>query len=368
MLALLKASLWQTPDGGLPSEVSPAGWDEIGTIAAEQTVGALVADAALRLPAHLRPPKAWMLKAYSLLERNRRTHALMDECVARVADVLRAAGIKPVLLKGQAYAQVYPEPLLRQCGDIDFYVGAHDYAKACRVAAEQGWECMRKFDPEAKHYECAFRGVSVELHRIAGKIYSPSADRLFQQWSRQQLESTACCIDVGGSSVDVPGPMFDVVFVFMHLYIHFLTQGIGLRHLCDWAMLLHARHSDIDAAELVALLHKFKLLRGWRSFAPVAVDFLGLPPDECPLYSPRYRRVARRIMSHILAEGNFGKARQRRPAYRRNFLLRKASFFLHSTSLYCSKFPFGPGQAARAYAEYVVKGARRAARQISGKI
>ena len=122
LLALVRASLRQEPaDETLFSETT-VDWHEIGLLAMEQNVGILVFEAALSLPQHLRPPKEWIKKAFSFIEHNRRTHMLLDRCVAESVSSLREEAIRAVLLKGQAYARAYPRPDMRQCGDIDLYV------------------------------------------------------------------------------------------------------------------------------------------------------------------------------------------------------------------------------------------------------
>ena len=40
----------------------------------------------------------------------------------KIVQELRSEGIDPYVLKGQGIAQYYPNPDLRQCGDIDLYV------------------------------------------------------------------------------------------------------------------------------------------------------------------------------------------------------------------------------------------------------
>ncbi len=136
LLSLVRSSLWNAPiDISLFSD-HPVNWDSIGRIAMQQTVGILAMQAALSLPDDLLPPKEWIRKAYSIIERNRRTHNLVDKCAAEAVSKLRTAGINSVLLKGQAYARAYQSPTLRQCGDIDPYVGNDNYFTAFKAANE----------------------------------------------------------------------------------------------------------------------------------------------------------------------------------------------------------------------------------------
>lgn len=57
-------------------------------------------------------------------------HSQMNMTLQLLVLTLRKAGIEPVLLKGQGLSRYYPTPELRQCGDIDIYVGEENYEKA----------------------------------------------------------------------------------------------------------------------------------------------------------------------------------------------------------------------------------------------
>lgn len=366
MLALIRASLWQTSDGCLPLDVSSIDWNEIGKLAMQQTVGPLVFDAALRLPQKLRPQKDWIFKAYSIIERNRHTHALLDASVAEVCSKLSNVGIKPTLLKGQAYARVYPDPTLRQCGDIDLYVGEENFRQAYEAAKDFGWECDDSFIPNAKHYACFNKEAIIELHRVAAQLPSRSADRRFQQWCRPQLLSGETII-INGEKIQVPTPIFDVIFVFMHLYYHFINGGIGLRQICDWTMLLHYHRGNLDADELERLLREFDLLKSWQLFAPIAVGHLGLPEAECPLYSSEYQKGAGHIMSYIIKEGNFGRAQNKTYVAPKAYLARKAYSFCLVTSRLHAKLMIDPKNVIRYFGTFVTQGSRRFIKEILTK-
>ncbi len=358
LFELVRAALWQRPVDLSYFQDESLDWDEIGKISKQQTVAALVYSSVLTLPIEYRPPKEWIYKAYAFLERNRFTHSLLDKTVAEVTSKLKKSGISTVLLKGQAYAHVYPRPELRQCGDIDLYVGEDKFHEAYSAAKAIGCDCMEPFVSDAKHYGCFLNNVRIELHRIAGVLPSRSASSRFNSWSRQQLNS-GHLINIDGVAVTVPPPMFDVVFVFLHLYNHFISGGIGLRHVCDWVMLLHRHCNKIDREELEKLLREFNLTRGWRFFTPIAVTYLGLPESECPLYSPEYKREAEKILAFMMKEGNFGKARRKSADVPKTYLARKLySLRLYTGRISC-KLWVDPKMVAIQYGKYVRQGIKR---------
>lgn len=358
LFALIKSSLWQTPLEGLPFNVSSIAWDEIGKLATQQTVGGLVFKAAFSLPSELRPPKDWIFKTYSFMERNRHTHTLLDKTAAEVSEKLKNVGILSVLLKGQAYARAYPDPALRQCGDIDLYVGEEFYQKAYEASKRFGWKSEEKFNIDAKHYGCSLNGVRIELHKIAGQLPFKNADKHFQTWSRQELQEEGNTLLMNNMRILVPTPIFDVVFVFLHMYHHFINGGIGLRQLCDWTMLLHSHAKEIDNAELKRLLEDFKLLKAWKRFAPIAVEYLGLPESECPCYSKKYLKEADKILSFILKEGNFGRAIRSKKKRPNGYWAGKLYSFQLITSRHYSKLFIDPQIVMRSYVKFLGWGIR----------
>lgn len=356
ILSLVRASLWWNPADESLFKGKSVDWNAIGRLAEMQTVVALIIESALSLPHDLLPPDEWIRKAAAFSEMNRRTHFLLEGCVAEISGCLREEGITNVLLKGQAYARYYPEPAMRQCGDIDLYVGENGFFKAYQFSKKAGWESGERFIASAKHFGCCLRGVRVEFHRQASQPAIAGVRRRFVEWSREQLSRSGRSLSIGGEEVIVPPPLFDLVFVFMHLYLHFLNGGIGLRQICDWTLILHAVSGKIDQEELRRLLKDFRLLKAWRCFAPVAVENLGLPPEECPFYSAKYRRKAARILSIVMREGNFGKYSGKESVRPEGFLRGKLYSFWRQSRRTIGRLPVDPLMVAVGYMVFIKRG------------
>lgn len=356
LMSLIRSSLWHTPVELRPFKDHTADWDSIGRLAMLQTVGGLAVEGAMVLPQEFKPPKDWLLKGYALVDLNRRTHTLVDSCVAETFSRLSESGLRPVLLKGQAYARAYYDPTLRQCGDIDIYVGPDNYQAAYETALKAGWESNDKFTPSAKHYRCELRGVKIELHRTAAQLSFTTADRRFRQWSLKQLTTGQHSLSIADQPVAIPTPLFDVIFVFIHMFNHFIYGGVGLRQVCDWTMLLHSHSHEIDREELTRLLKAFKIYRPWRLFTSIAVDHLGLPPEECPLYSPQFRDKAQMILSFIIHEGNFGRGVPKVSNRPSGYFRGKTHSLVRYTGRIYSKFRIDPRSIIRYHLCFMRKG------------
>ena len=111
----------------------------------------------------------------------------------------------------------------------------------------------------------------------------------------------------GHTSVLLPSPNNDVVFVFTHILQHFYKSGIGLRQICDWSRLLYKYYDEIDEDLLKNRLRKMGILSEWKVFGSFIVRYLGVPKEKVPMFSQSSSRKVDRLSSYILEKGNFGQ-------------------------------------------------------------
>lgn len=308
--ALLQAALWQRPAATAPFEAATPRWNELKRLAFEQTVAPLIYTGALTLPPALMPGREWLHAMYAFVLRTRQANEHINNVLARLATGFGHHGINPVVLKGPAYAAHYPNPELRQCGDIDLYVGSQRFDAACRAALQMG--CTPCNGQTIKHAGCTMQGIRIELHRMPATLRGARTNSRFARWSHLQLTTSARCLNPGTEAqIAVPTPLFDVFFVFQHLHHHFIVGGVGMRQLCDWVVLLHTHHTHYSHQELKEVLHTYGLTTAWQAFGALAVNMLGLPPTHFPLYNEKTAGKAQKILPFILTEGNFGKLTRR---------------------------------------------------------
>lgn len=306
--ALLRSGLYGAPirASELPESID---WKAVNTFAQRQAVLGIIIESVQFLPDHLRPSAtvaARMSKfALSFISRN----IVLDNTAAQLVTFLSHHDITGVLIKGQGVARYYRLPHMRQCGDIDFYVGKTLYDKALHVCTDEFvGDGGLQLDNE-QHSAFYINGVLIELHRLASRIYRPFCNRRFQQWVVDELEHSLSrrTFSVGGTDITLPSYDFDALFIFYHAWRHYVMEGgVGLRQLCDWAMIFHTRSNDIDHDKLLANIRRFGMTKGWKLFACIAVDRLGVSPDKMPLYDPTCRKQSERVFRDIVAGGNFG--------------------------------------------------------------
>lgn len=307
-LELLRAALWGANE--LASErVSELGSErnlmEVIRLAGFQGTGPLVYDQLLKMKdVELSPALRMQMKQQCL-------HSMMLQqymcgILAKAWNALEQADIHPVLLKGFAIAQHYPQPYQRQWGDIDLYVGQKQYHKACEV--------LRNALPEAKHpteefeflkhYNFVFDNTVLEMHRVSMTFAHPKDRRYYEGLEAKYFTKDGATCDLEGISVTTPEDTFNVFFVFLHAWHHFIETGMNMKQLCDIAILLHAKRDTIDRERLHEMLTKLHLMEIWQLFMYIMVQHLGMTLEECPFYTEKILERSERLFERIMQEGS----------------------------------------------------------------
>lgn len=311
---LVQSGLWGTDaDAGLFDKQTQ--WEQIYKTARAQALMGIVLDGIQTLPAEKRPQRGLYLKWCNTLLQIEEKNRLLNRELKNAYELCRENGVEPVLLKGQGVAQNYPNPLHRQCGDIDLYIGEKDFEKINRLLRQ---EATTEHEENHKHTSMTWHDVQIENHRILTRLSAPSADKALQREIAGWHNTDACRrLQIEECPATLPPLTFEVVYILLHSTLHFLNEGIGLRQVCDWASLLHAQKANIDRKEVAELLRRLGLTEAAKVFGVVAVQYLKLPVEDLPVpYSERDLKTGEWLLGDIWQGGNFGQfdtSRRQRP-------------------------------------------------------
>lgn len=306
---ILKSALWGLDDRLDASILSRDDVMAALRIAKTQTVLGMVANEVMQtssLSCLLNEADKAGLKRFVMS--NLTTGQMLNNALINIVLELRKYGIDPVLLKGQGIAKYYPVPELRQCGDIDIYVGQEKFTKACEVIGAMSTPEDHQGDiPSLKHFHTRIGNAFIEIHRYTDVYYPKRLNRVYQKISDDGMSSGLVPLDFSGVSVLSPSVNFNVFFIFNHFWHHFIADGVGIRQICDWVLLLHHNYGKIDLQYLESVLNQMGLMKQWKVFGCIAVDVLGLPRKEMPFYDNQYQKLSVKVLDLIMLEGNFGK-------------------------------------------------------------
>lgn len=291
---------------------SSVDWQEVMRIAEEQSVEGLVT-AGLKYVSEDRIPQDDLLEFIGMAVQIEQQNRDMNVFLAKLIEKLRKADIDAVLVKGQGIAQCYEKPLWRTCGDIDLLLSDSNYEKAKDILAPLATDVETEYS-HFKHQAMTINDWVVELHGTMHSRLSGRVDGMIDDVQEDVfLGGNVRSWNNGGTSVTMPAPDNDVIFVFTHILHHFFFEGIGLKQICDWCRLLWTYRSVIDVGLLEKRLRKMGLMTEWWTLGTFAVDWLGMPAEAMPLYSEDKRRSkkAAKICADVLNVGNFGYNKRR---------------------------------------------------------
>jgi hypothetical protein len=200
--------------------------------------------------------------------------------------------------------------------------------------------------------------VQVELHKFANYLYNPIENRYFQRLTKRYLQNPSNQSVLPSTSnqpvlqnpacvmqkIQTPPPQFDAVFLFSHLFHHFISGGIGLRQLCDWVRFMYMHKNEIDTTQLGTDLKKTGLLRAWKIFGYIAVETLGLPTDFFPFYERREEQ-GEKVLERIYQGGNFGFYSEDKKNRPRSYIVGKMYGFWRTNIWYIELMSLFPKDA-----------------------
>ncbi len=290
LFALLQAGLWGTFDEAAASAfpLSAGEWERVFTLARQQTVTGIAFRGLDFLPEEAAPPMGIMAKWMAHADRIEQSNRVMNETVAKLYGHFASAGVEAVLQKGQGVAAMYPEPLLRECGDIDLYFPGHDEVSDPLLGIDGA---VRERQPDDS-WVYVVDGIIVEHHTDLLDIQSPRAKRYVKRLIEEKGFEKVVTGD--GVEVLVPAPEVNLLLLSSHILKHAFGVGIGLRQFCDYAVARRYYEGRVNAEEMREIwrmtgLEKWQeLLEGFvtgclgeRSFADAQDDKCHSEPCAC---------------------------------------------------------------------------------------
>ena len=262
LLALLRAQLWLKPvdDIVLPSSLDE--WEELINLGYKQTVICFIAKACLRHPDASNIPSDIKEEFEAVLEENKRIHEYHNSVLIELITKFEEQGLHPILLKGQGIAQMYPEPELRQCGDIDLFFVSEEYECAKQIIAAIEDENPIKRKDNSKHSEYVFKGITIEMHHKVCDIPNPTYDNQFQVWTQNCVNEKKELM-IMHKFIYVNNPYFALIHCVTHILHHFETETVSLRQVCDLMMMEMFYREKIQLRKFDTLLKRYGLVRFW---------------------------------------------------------------------------------------------------------
>ena len=233
----------------------------------------------------------WMGKAQQIRRQNMKVNAV----ASKLFSMLREDGLRCCVLKGQGNALMYPNAYSRNPGDIDVWID---------VSRERIMEyAQKKFELEddirLQHLETSLDGVPVELHFFPCSMNNPIYHVRLQKWFLRNADlqcSNIVGLPDGAGDIAIPMTAFNVVYQLTHLYHHFFDEGIGMRQIIDYFLVVNDfsknvfLNNDLSNHPVNFSNHPVPLSKEGSTFSPSPSSMVFTPPSVPPFPGDRNLR------------------------------------------------------------------------------
>jgi hypothetical protein len=289
-------------DAAVPETIGSIDWDALLDFGKRQSIRGVLLHGIQKLPASAPHPsfpqlKRWLQQSIAIKTANIQTYR---DAVTVTQRFHEETGCDSVVMKGQANALRYPDPYMREPGDIDLWTTA-----TTKQLIRWAHSHDAKGSVEYHHVDLNVLPTPVELHYVpsfmGNLFYEWRMRRWFKKEKPRQFGNKATLPD-GLGEIGILEPSFDCVFQLSHMMHHFFFEGIGFRQVIDFYYLLSAMPKDDGS--IMKVVKWLNMSKFTAAVMYVLHDVLGMPQEK--LLCPPNEKIGQLFLYEILKAGNFG--------------------------------------------------------------
>lgn len=258
--------------GDLPAE--SVDWPAVFALAGQQKLLPILFEAVRKMPAAEENVALFAVTKQQVIGQ------VLNQTVrsAEFADLyrkLRAAGLYPIVVKGQLCSRLYPLKDHRISADDDLYISDAEFMACHRQLLANGLTTDTPVDELATADEVSYTKngspLYIELHRHLFDSAEDAHDELNHFFTDLKP------IEVDGF-LAMP-PHEHLLYLLLHAYKHFVRSGIGLRQFCDIGLWAWEYHDEIDWQRLREQCESVHAATFAAAAFRIARDYLGIEFD-----------------------------------------------------------------------------------------
>ena len=315
LFELLRAELWGTSLSF--SQLSHNEFEELMEMAGEQTVTGLVGDSLIKNGVKLEREDA--LGLYAKMKVIEKANVRVNENLVSFVNFMERKEIDYIIVKGQVAGSIYPNPNARMSGDVDLYFVGDNYTKIKGLVEQRLGKQLSKLS-DGKHVEFEVNGVIFELHNKLSRLATRKHQEYWDQMIDNAILKGTDTVNINGKDIKTLSATYNAMYIFVHLFYHMTASGVGLRQLCDWAMVLSNyvnvnpnlnpnKKSSLNREDLGGSLLKLGYFKAYKAMGAFLVEYLGLPEEQFPFaLDEKDKKWVETIKKNILKRGNFGRS------------------------------------------------------------
>lgn len=250
--------------------LSNSDWKALFDLSAKQGVLAIVYDVVSQLPREIQPPRELNIRWALCTERIEERYNTQFDDACKLAELWNKEGIRTLVLKGFSLSRYYPVPQHRECGDFDCYLFGK-YEEGNVIAEREGAKVNREW---YKHSQIFYHRTMSENHlyfvTTRKGVKEKSLNKDLTELIGDNLQK------LPNSTIEIPSADFIALFITYHSFAHFMSEGINLRHICDWICFMKAEQHNFNWTQFYELCKHYKFDRFVDVINDISTTYLGL--------------------------------------------------------------------------------------------
>ena len=258
--------------GDLPAK--KVDWPAIFTLANQQKLLPILFEAVRKSPAAAENAALFAAVKQQVIAQVLHQTVRASEFAA-LYQTLRAAGLHPLVVKGQLCSRLYPLKDHRISADDDLYISDAEFMACHKQLLANGLTTDTPADELATADEVSYTKngspLYIELHR-----------HLFDSAEDAHDELNHFFTDINPAEIDgllAMPPHEHLLYLILHAYKHFVRSGIGLRQFCDIGLWARAYYAEIDWQRLHNQCESVHAATFAAAAFRIAGDYLGIEFD-----------------------------------------------------------------------------------------
>lgn len=261
-------------------------WANVWSLAKKHSLTQFVALYMYKLPEEQRPKEKLQSVISSHYASLLTQHVNQKKAINDIHSTLEKMECYHLFMKGSVTKQRYANPFYRSMGDIDFVYKDSQHEKVKLALLKNGFTDYKEGRKNDFYYRKPY--VCVEAHRQLVPSDSSYYTYCSSFWQRAHI-TRGCkyCYEMNLED--------ELIFNIIHLAIHFLEGGAGIRFILD--VYVYNEH-NMDTKYIERELTNLNLLEFYHNISDLAENWFGEGEET---------EISKKIAEFVLNNGTFGK-------------------------------------------------------------
>ena len=288
------------------SELDGADWKAVIEESLAQTLPMIAFQSAKAYESEI--PQDVFARWKNLFYQAYQTNVRVWQAQTDMAEIMHENNFPYIVIKGESSAAYYPNPELRALGDVDFLIDTSRQEEVENTLMAAGYErdgmahiSHRVFRKIGAHLEMHYQVPGIPIGEKGEKVRAFLKDAATSGVKKQG----------GLSEFFAPCDEHHGLIILLHMQHHNLNDGLGLRHLCDWAAFVKKTQNEPFWEEkLLPLMRDIGIFKYASVVTKICHTYLHVP---CPEWAKdEDEKLCEGLLADMFLGGNFGRKNNER--------------------------------------------------------